>query len=68
MHLDGSPGLRSAKVSKPGRPAPSERMLPGCPKPRPPSCAGEGCQVGPSPTNEAPENRLGKSRQGKRER
>ena len=27
MHLDGSPGLRSAKVGKPGRPAPSVRML-----------------------------------------
>ena len=30
--------------------APCRRMLPGCPTPRPPSCAGRGWCVGPPPT------------------
>ena len=36
---------------RPGRPAPphhnGEKMLPGCPKPRPPSCTGRGCWSAP---------------------
>ena len=40
---------------RPGRPAPphhkGREMLPGCPTPRPPSCTGRGCLVGPPPTD-----------------